>query len=65
MHEYTCRIEIDVTAATPEEAARQAWDLLAGPEARLPVVDVIDHDATASESMVQDVVHQIDLDLPG
>lgn len=39
---YTCSITIDVDADSPEAAAKRAWELLAGPEAMLPVVEVFD-----------------------
>lgn len=35
-----CRIAIDVTADTPQEAAKQAYDLLRDPEAQPWVVEV-------------------------
>lgn len=42
MAEYLVQIEIEVTASTPEEAARQAWDLLTAPDAFLPTCDVFE-----------------------
>jgi hypothetical protein len=44
MAEYRCRVEIDVDAKSPQEAARTAYELLTNPEAIPWIVEVFSDD---------------------
>ena len=42
MKAYRVEFAIDVTAATPAEACRRAWELMTQPDSMLPVGTVLD-----------------------
>jgi hypothetical protein len=44
MKTYRVEFSIDVSAESPEAAAKRGWELLTAPDAWLPVAEVTEHD---------------------
>lgn len=45
--QYRVKFEIDVDAASPTDAAEQAWHLLSGSQALLPIAEMTDEQGEA------------------
>lgn len=55
MSDYMVSFEIDVTADNPEEAVKEAWRLLSGKDAMLPVGDAIEGDGEKTRVDLQEL----------
>lgn len=55
LHNFAVDITIEVSAKTPEDAARQAWSLMTQPDSFLPVCTVHDEAGHSTDVDLEDI----------